>query len=464
MNVFERSEEGQGEGGNPLLVTTPFYKHSIAGCLADTIGESGLNAAELDKWLGLADAAIARLRAQYEDGSLAILRIAEAREDIATAEAAFEQLVQDARTVVFFGTGGSSLGGQTFAQFGGWNIPGDAVRGQRSRPRTRFYDNLDPRTLKMALERLDLGSSRFVITSKSGGTAETLTQAIVLIDALQKAGLEGDISQRILGLTEPRTQGRKNGLRDLFEKYDIPMIEHHTGIGGRYSCLTNVGLLPAIARGLDPVEIRQGAQSVIDALLNCEEAREFAPAVGAAVAIGLHVDRQMPVSVMMPYGDRMGRFAAWYAQLWGESLGKGGRGSTPLAALGPVDQHSVLQLFMDGPKDHFLTFVRDRLEGEGDVIDPENARLANLDYLAGKTIGDLVSAQQAAVPKALTGAGRPVRTIDFEELHENAMGALVMHFMIETIIAGALLELDPFDQPAVEEGKRLARDILASKS
>ena len=263
-----------------------------------------------------------------------------------------------------------------------------------------------------------------------------------------------------MGLTEAEIEGRQNGLRDLLGAFDVPMIEHHAGIGGRFSCLTNVGLLAAIARGLDPVRIRQGAESVIKNLLECDGPEDCAPAVGAAIAIGLHVDRALPVSVMMPYSDRLGRFAAWYAQLWGESVGKKGRGSTPLSALGPVDQHSLLQLFMDGPSEHFLTFVRTAVAGEGNVINPELAKLAGVDYLAGKRVGDLVAAQQAAVPEALMQVGRPVRLIDVTVMEEETAGALVMHFMLETIIAGALLEIDPFDQPAVEEGKRMARAIL----
>ena len=167
-------------------IVTMHYTQSVEGCLSDKISEAGLSPSEFGDWLERTRPAIEQLRADYKSGALPILSIAEDRDDLAIAAAAFEALVEGAKTVVFFGTGGSSLGGQTFAQFGGWNIPGDAVRGQRHRPRTRFYDNLDPRTLSMALERLDLETTRFVIISKSGGTGETLTQAIVLIDALVK--------------------------------------------------------------------------------------------------------------------------------------------------------------------------------------------------------------------------------------------------------------------------------------
>jgi len=148
-------------------------------------------------------------------------------------------------------------------------------------------------------------------------------------------------------------------------------------------------------------------------------------------------------------------------QLWGESLGKNGEGTTPVAALGPVDQHSQLQLYLDGAPQHLITVIREACAGSGPRIAPDLARIAHADYLAGHSAGDLVAAQQRAIPEALTAAGRPVQTIDIERLDERALGALMMHFMLETILAGALLGVDPFDQPAVESGKLITRKYLS---
>ncbi len=169
----------------------------------------------------------------------------------------------------------------------------------------------------------------------------------------------------------------------------------------------------------------------------------------------------MRANVMMPYADRLARFAAWYVQLWGESLGKDGKGTTPVAALGPVDQHSQLQLYLGGTPQHFVTVIRTACEGTGPRIAADLAELAGAAYLAGRTAGDLVAAQQRAIPEALIEAGRPVRSIDLERLDEATLGALMMHFMLETILAAHLLGVDPFDQPAVESGKVLTRRYLA---
>jgi glucose-6-phosphate isomerase len=438
------------------------YRQDIAGCQSGAIGGHGLSELELGKWVAALEPELARLKADHAEKRLELLSIVDECADVTAGELALAALSKDARTVVFFGTGGSGLGGQVFAQMAGWNIPGAQPRDQVRRPRTRFYDNLDGDTLTGALAELDLASTRFVVTSKSGGTAETLGQAIAALSAVKAAGLEAQIPQLFLGITEPAVAGKANGLRDLFSSLGIPLLDHPTGIGGRFSCLTIVGLMPALARGLDAHAIRRGAKAVLTQMLGAAAAGDFAPAVGAAVAVGLAKERGIRTSVFMPYCDRLGKLSEWYVQLWAESLGKGGEGTSPIAATGPLDQHSQLQLFMDGPREHMLTIVRTVTAGVGPVIDPGMATIAGIGFMGGKCIGDVVDAQSHAVPEALRKAGRPVRTIDVPVLDETAIGALVMHFMLETILAGRVLGLDPFDQPAVELAKVLTKERLAS--
>jgi glucose-6-phosphate isomerase len=433
----------------------------IDGCLAAVIGAHGLASAEFDRWLDRLAPHMASLATDAESGRLPLLALPRETDDVAQARTALDALGAGARTIVFFGTGGSGLGGQTLAQIAGWNIPGGADARQKKRPRTRFYDNLDGATLGGALSDLDLATTRFVVTSKSGGTAETLAQAIAALSAVRAAGLEARIPALFLGITEPAVPGRANGLRALFESLRIPLLDHHTGIGGRFSCLTNVGLLPAMARGLDPAALRGGAAEIVDELRQARDPRDFAPAVGAATAVALAKEKGIRTVVMMPYADRLGRLSHWFVQLWAESLGKGGEGTSPIAAMGPLDQHSQLQLYMDGPREIYLTIVRVATRGAGPVIDPGMARLAGAPFMAGRTIGDVVDAQARAVPDALAKAGRPVRTIDIETLDERAAGQILMHFMIETILAGRLLGIYPFDQPAVELAKVLTRERLS---
>lgn len=447
---------GTGQTGADALLL-----QRVDGCLDKAIGAAGLSQAQLGGWLDKLQPAVDGLKDDYASGKLPLLRVPEATDDIVACEAAIARLSEGAHTIVFFGTGGSSLGGQALAQLTGWNIPGGADAQQRTRPRTRFYDNLDGQTLGQALALFDLSRTRFVVVSKSGGTPETMVQAVCALQAVAAAGLEQQIPRLFLGVTEPAQPDKTNALRSLFEGYGIPLLDHHTGIGGRFSALTNVGLLPALSRGIDARALRGGAKAVVDALLAAKHPREFAPAIGAATAVGLNKDRGIRVMVMMPYADRLGKLSEWYVQLWAESLGKDGQGTAPLPCLGPLDQHSQLQLFMDGPKEHCITVIRAPTAGTGPRLDPELCKKAGLGFMSGRPVGDLVAAQAEAVPEALLRAGRPVRTFDLARLDERTLGALMMHLMLETILAGRLLGVDPFDQPAVELAKVITRERLA---
>ena len=198
--------------------------------------------------------ALAALRARHADGSLPLLRLPERRDDIATVLGYARLLRDNTSDVVFLGTGGSSLGGQTLAQLAGHAVPG--VGALRDPPRVHFMDNLDPDSYATLLERLPLKTSRFVAVSKSGGTGETLMQTIAALDAVKAAKLDPDA--HFLGITEPAKPGKSNGLRDLLAAHQIRMMDHDPGVGGRFSVLSNVGLLPAAVCGLDIGAIRTG--------------------------------------------------------------------------------------------------------------------------------------------------------------------------------------------------------------
>ncbi len=445
-------------------ITDALYHQTVDGCLADTIGVTGLSADDLARTRDKVAAGLERLKTAYQDDTLPLLKIAQDKDDISDATVALSKLSKGAQRILFFGTGGSGLGGQALAQVSGWNIPGGANVYDRSRPRTRFYDNLDPLTQLGTLDEGDLATTRFVIISKSGGTTETLAQAVTALSAVKAAGLEVAIPNLFLGISEPSVDGKRNSLRDLFEAHRIPMLDHHTGIGGRFSCLTNVGLLPALARGLDAHAIRRGADQVVQQMLSARDPQDCPPALGAAIAIAAAECQSISNLVIMPYSDRLARFSDWFVQLWAESLGKAGKGTTPMATLGPRDQHSQLQLFMDGPRTFLFTVLRVANQGTGPLIDGDLATRVGADYMAGKTIGDVVHAQSYAIVEALGKAGRPVRTIDIPSLDEEHIGALLMHFMLETILAGFALDIDPFDQPAVELAKTLTRKKLSESN
>ena len=433
---------------------------SIDSAREEKIGPHGIAADALKAALARAEGALDQIRARHANSTLPLLRLPETRADLETIKDTARQLADRATDIVILGTGGSSLGGQTLAQLTGFAVPGVGVL--RAPPQLHFIDNLDPDSFETLLARLPHATTRFVAISKSGGTAETLMQTIAALSALREAGLQTRIPDIFLGISEPSRSGKVNGLRDLLGKFRVSMLDHDAGVGGRYSALTNVGLLPAAFLGLDIAAVREGAGIALAPVLAKKPAMQVPSAVGAALSVALSESKGKSISVLMAYCDRLQRFTHWYVQLWAESLGKNGKGTTPLAALGPVDQHSQLQLFIGGPRDKLFTVITVDGAGSGPSMDGDLAKLAGEPGFAGKSIGDLVAAEGRATAETLAKNGCPVRTIHINRLDEEALGELMMHFMLETIIAAHLLGIDPFDQPAVEEGKVLAKKYLMS--
>lgn len=435
---------------------------SIAQAKESAIGPHGIAEADLRAMLSRTKPSLDWLRARHADGGLKLLYLPERRDDLAQIEAAAQKLKAGATDIVLLGTGGSSLGGQALAQLAGHGVSG--IGALRKGPRLHFMDNLDPDSFGGLLAQLPLATTRFVAISKSGNTGETLMQNAAALQACKAAGLEARIPDLFLGLSEPAKAGVKNGLRDLLGSFGVAFLDHDQGVGGRFSVLTNVGLLPAAILGLDIAAIRQGAAKALAPVLANAAPEDVPAALGAALSIALAQNRGKSISAIKAYADKLERFTRWYVQLWAESLGKAGMGTTPLAALGPVDQHSQLQLFIAGPRDKFFTIVTTDVAGRGPKIDAGLATLAGEPGFAGKTIGDLVAAQGRATADTLAKNGCPVRSIHLAPLDEASLGELLMHFMLETIIAAHLLGVDAFDQPAVEEGKVLAKQYLAGQS
>ena len=425
--------------------------------LASQIGEGGIDDAAFTAQLDKTREALAWIRTAHAEGTLALLRLPETTDDLPVITETAKTFMDGATDLVFLGTGGSSLGAQALVQLADYNVPGLGLL--REPPRLHFLDNLDPITLDALLKKLPLESSRFAAVSKSGGTGETLVQVISILQLLLEKGHGDHIARHFIGISEPET-GKKNALRALLEPYDVTFLDHDPGVGGRYSVLTNVGLLPAAAAGLDIAAVRAGAADALKPILEGAAPELVPAAVGAALAAAAS-EAGKNISVLMAYADRLERTAAWWVQLWSESLGKDGKGTTPVRALGPVDQHSQLQLHLGGPKDKLFTVVTVDVAGKGPRLDEGLAVRAGEPAFGGKTIGDLVAAQGRATPDTLARNGRPVRTIRIPKLDERALGEFLMQFMLETIITARLIGVDAFDQPAVEEGKILAKKYLA---
>jgi glucose-6-phosphate isomerase len=432
-------------------MTKPFYACDISQTLSAEIGSGGLSGPAFDEALERAEGAAARLKQKHVAGELRLTLLPAERDDLSAVKTFAAALTRDTTDLVILGIGGSSLGAQALAQLIGWGLPG--YQPPTDRPTVHLPENLDPLTFERLLASCDLRNTRFLIVSKSGGTAEPLTQMLAAMTAVEKAGGGEYLEQHFFVLTSP---GDSNPLRQVADTHGLPTLDH-ADIGGRFSVLSNTGLLPAELLGIDGEKLRQGAASTLEDTLKDDKS----PVVlCAATTVGLLEERGVSLSALTSYDDRLQRFGLWFRQLWGESLGKDGKGLTPLAGVGPVDQHSQLQLYLAGPNDKLHTIITRDVKGEGPV--PVSAFAAGpLSAYAGTTMGDLLDAEQRATLATLAKNGRPVRHLNVATLNEESMGALLMHFMLETILVADMLGVDPFDQPAVEEGKILARDYLA---
>ena len=431
------------------------YVHLTSTCYAEVLGPGGLDRVLFDRMLDRTRPVLEALRAGHADGTLPLLRLPAARDDIAALRPVADGFRERYADVVVLGTGGSSLGGRTLCALA------DAGFGPAAgAPRIHFMDNIDPHSFDAMFSALDPGRTGYLVISKSGATAETLTQFLICYQAAAETAAGGDSpASRFTVVTEPGD----NPLRRLAAELGIAACDHDPGIGGRYSALSLVGLLPAMIAGLDAVRVREGAAAVLDVLLGAHAPDEVEPAIGAAIAVALSRENGIGATVMMPYVDRLADFGLWFRQLWAESLGKKGLGTTPIRALGTVDQHSQLQLYLDGPRDKMFSLIMLGSAGAGARVAPELAGDAALSYLSGKAMGDLMEAEQNATARTLIAKGRPTRIFRLQRLDEYVLGGLMMHFMLETIIAAHLMGVDPFDQPAVEEGKVLARRYLAGE-
>lgn len=427
------------------------YRHVTENCFDSVIGEAGLTGKTYGAVLAETMPALDAIRTWHKDRSRPFVTLPERRDDLPAIEAAASRLRESFESVVVLGTGGSSLGGRTLTTlcqpaFGA--IPG--------RARVYFLENVESRPLDDLVRRLDLKRTAFIVISKSGRTVETLAQCLVCLGALRHVVGSQRLGHHVLVVTEPG----ESPLRQLAEHHRFQVIDHDPALGGRFSALSIVGLLPAVIAGLDAAAVREGAAAVLKETLTASEPGASAPAVGAAINLALLRHKGVGQSVMMPYGDTLAPFGLWYRQLWAESLGKDGKGTTPIHSVGTVDQHSQLQLYLAGPADKFYTFVTIDCAGTGMVIPSDAGLGGETDWLVGRTMGDLMSASQRATWKTLVKRGRPVRLFRLPVLDGRAMGAMMMHFMLETVVAAHLFGVEPFDQPAVEAGKVLARRYM----
>lgn len=417
-------------------------------------GSGGLSEFELSGEAQVFERAAKRVVDEAAAGVLGFWSLPEDPSTLRAIEAHADALGDGVKDVLVLGIGGSSLGARAVL-----HALGGPPEVAGTRRRLHLPDNSDPWLLSALLDHLSPRATVAVVISKSGGTVETAAQMLVVRRWLDQA-LGADARKHLIYVTDPQ----KGPLREQAEAEGITAFDVPSNVGGRFSVLSAVGLVPACLAGLDAGGMLEGAAEMARACQNTDVTQNPAGLL-ATLHVLHHRLRGRDVSVLMPYADALRPFAAWYVQLWAESLGKRTdrqlriveSGPTPIPAVGATDQHAQMQLFMEGPRNKLITFIR-VAERERDLDIP--ASDGPFAYLGGHSMGQVLDAELRGTAQALAEDGRPSITIRLQRLDARALGALFFLYQAATAFAGELYGIDAFDQPGVELGKRLATGLL----
>ncbi len=364
--------------------------------------------------------------------------------------------------ILVLGIGGSALGGIAVTEAllkPYWNLLSDEQR--NGLPRIFFLDNIDPDTITGLLNVLDLKKTLVNVITKSGSTAETMSQFMIVKNILEKE-LGDEYRYNIVSTTDKKT----GILRQISEQEGYKTFVVPDDVGGRFSVFSAVGLLPFALVGLDVDEIMNGIKDMDLALKNTDIFENIA-AQNALIHYLMDTKKGKNLSVMMPYSSRLKYVSDWYVQLWAESLGKNKDkngndvhiGPTPIKALGATDQHSQIQLYNEGPNDKVINFIR-VAQFDNTLEIPNIFEYTGIGYLGGKTINQLINAEADSTRVALSDYNRPTVTITLEKVDGYNVAQLLYMLEVQTAIAGELYNIDTFNQPGVEQAKNYTYALM----
>ena len=427
----------------------------LNGALAATVGADGLEPGDLEELAPRLQSIRADLVTRRTAGELGFADLPQRRDDVRKVVQTAAAVRGEFDTLVVLGIGGSALGARALTL--GLAAPGEPFR-------VVVVDSIDPDAFAGLLAQLDLKRTLFNVISKSGETPETMAQFLVVRDHLLHQLGAVDYKRHILVTTDANEGAMRQIVHDEgFRDLTIP-----SGVSGRFSVLSSVGLFPAAAAGVDVEELIAGAAHMDARSRAAESAMADPSLVLGGVLWLLGARRQKSIVVSMPYSERLVATVDWFCQLWAESLGKAtdlqGRpvewAQTPVRAVGTADQHSQLQLWVEGPRDKVVLFLR--VEDHGTTADVPAAYtdLESVGYLGGRELGELLNAEQRATELALGKRGRPSLTLGLPAVNAFTLGQVLYLMEWATIAAAELIGVDAFGQPGVEEGKRLAYGLM----
>lgn len=445
----------------------PLVRLDFANCMRARLGaRAGLSEAALRPHLKRGSRILADLLAETREGRLAFAELPY-REDLAReSHRIAHRHLKRFDTLLVLGIGGSALGARALTEaLGRPGAPSSGAR--RLAGRVIILDTLEPATVQGVLRTLDPQRTLVNVVSKSGDTLETAALFGAVRERLARALGAAEVPRHLVFTVGPE----RGELGAWAAAAGAEVVEMPAGIGGRFSVLTEVGLLPAAFAGVDVRGVVAGASAMADVCHLAPPRRN--PAFLSAALLVLQRDRGRDCQVVFHYGRTLRALGAWYAQLWAESLGKRYDlkrrrvewGQTPLVAEGPADQHSLLQLLLEGPDDKVVTFWEVERQGEdGSLPQAASGRDGVLGLVSGKGLGELMRIEKRATAVALARAGRPSLTWILPEVSPHASGQVLYLLEYQTVIAARLLGINPFDQPAVEFGKQVAAALLGGRS
>lgn len=386
---------------------------------------------------------LGQLTQTIERSDIGFFRFIQNKEHTSLSEK-IAQKFQSKKLLVHVGIGGSSLGPEMLI----------SALGARAGKRVQFVNNIDSDMLQRQMCEWNLSDVFFYIVSKSGGTPETLATLAIITNWLSQNQVQKkDWNQYIVLCTDPQ----KGDLRSLAQQLSLDCLEVPSNIGGRFSVLTDVGFFPATWVGIEIEKIRVGAQVMCQHILSSDENQNILTQTTQWILN--HHKEGRNQTVLMPYSSTLKDFSSWWVQLWGESLGKENKGLTPIMAYGATDQHSQMQLFMQGPQDKTMIMLEVESSHHSFTMDT-GLDLAGTNQLKGFSLHELMKAEFAGTLLALKGENRPFAHLSIAKLTPEALGQLILLFQCLTVTVGLSLEVDPFNQPGVEAGKNFARDWL----
>ena len=408
--------------------------------ISDVVGENGISPKELADEYSRARKAVKTLRDKRD-----IIRWRDLPynqdEIVKDIKLTAERVRRSCKSFVVLGIGGSALGPIAVQQALNHLRYNELSDEKRNGPKLYIEDNIDPERMASLMDVIDPETTVFNVITKSGSTSETMAQLLTVMSMLIDLYGEEHLKDRLIATTDRE----KGNLIGIAKKYGLTTFYVPEGVGGRFSELCPVGLLPAAVCGID-IEAMLAGAAMMDEICDNDDV-EKNPALMYAVLETVAMRHGANISVLMPYADSLKYFADWYAQLWAESLGKknsfGRFGQTPVKSLGVTDQHSQVQLYTDGPFDKTITFL---------CVEKYRAEF-----------NELISAECKATQYAVKVSGHMNKSIILPEVNANTVGQLIMMLELATAYAGELLEINAYDQPGVEEGKNMTYALLGKR-